>query len=145
MQIQCGFLPAPPLPLPPPPAPPLRQAAARFYVEGDGRGQLSSSLPCTTDPDGDLWTVFNGVNAPPDVGAGPPSEVRKFTPDGRLLLSFGSYGNSPGQMMSPTAIAVSSTGQVYVSGEWGLAWRPAGVALGGSAACSQQARCAGAS
>lgn len=41
--------------------------------------------------------------------------VHKFSPDGRLLLSWGQPGDGPGQFRVPHGIAVDSTGTVYVA------------------------------
>jgi DNA-binding beta-propeller fold protein YncE len=43
------------------------------------------------------------------------ARVHKFSPDGRLLLSWGSPGSGPGQFHLPHGIAVSSEGRVYVA------------------------------
>ena len=43
------------------------------------------------------------------------ARVHKFTPDGRLLLSWGEPGNGPGQFHIPHGIAVDRQGTVYVA------------------------------
>ena len=42
------------------------------------------------------------------------NRVYKYTPNGRLLLSFGGPGTGDGQFNSPAAIAVNDTGEIYV-------------------------------
>ncbi|MEX0712237.1 MAG: 6-bladed beta-propeller, partial [Pirellulales bacterium] len=43
------------------------------------------------------------------------ARVHKFTPDGRLMLSWGEPGSGPGQFNLPHGIAVDSQGRVYVA------------------------------
>jgi eukaryotic-like serine/threonine-protein kinase len=40
--------------------------------------------------------------------------IRKFSPEGKPLLSFGRYGMNPGEFLYPVAIAASHWGQVYI-------------------------------
>ncbi|SIR02936.1 NHL repeat-containing protein, partial [Pontibacter lucknowensis] len=41
--------------------------------------------------------------------------VAKFSPEGKLLLKFGSFGNGPGQLSAPSAVAVDNDGNIYVA------------------------------
>jgi ribosomal protein L7/L12/streptogramin lyase len=41
--------------------------------------------------------------------------IQKYSPQGRLLLRFGSDGDEPGQFRAPSAIAVDGQGRIYVS------------------------------
>jgi DNA-binding beta-propeller fold protein YncE len=43
------------------------------------------------------------------------ARIHKFTPDGRLLVSWGEPGSGPGQFRIPHGIAVDSRGIVYVA------------------------------
>jgi DNA-binding beta-propeller fold protein YncE len=56
-------------------------------------------------PDGMLYVTDGYGNA----------RVHKFTPDGRLVLSWGEPGSGPGQFNLPHGIAVDSQGRVYVA------------------------------
>ena len=56
-------------------------------------------------PEGEMYVTDGYGNA----------RVHKFSPDGRLLLSWGAPGNGPGQFNLPHGIAVSSDGTVYVA------------------------------
>ncbi|TVQ31806.1 MAG: hypothetical protein EA356_13880 [Geminicoccaceae bacterium] len=56
-------------------------------------------------PDGSLWVADGYGNA----------RVHRFTPDGRLLLSFGELGTAPGQFVCPHGIAVTGGGRVLVN------------------------------
>jgi len=42
------------------------------------------------------------------------NRVYKYTPNGRLLMTFGSPGTGDGQFNSPVGIAVNDTGEIYV-------------------------------
>lgn len=86
------------------------------------------------DPHGSFISAFRPVNDDTEVGgltldsAGNiyavitsgssdtrREEVRKFTPEGNLLLSFGSRGSGDGQFLRSTGIALDSIGNIYVS------------------------------
>ncbi len=56
-------------------------------------------------PEGDLYVSDGYGNA----------RIHKFTPDGRLLFSWGEPGNGPGQFHVPHGIAVDQQGTVYVA------------------------------
>ena len=56
-------------------------------------------------PEGDMYVTDGYGNA----------RVHKFSPEGRLLFSWGAPGNGPGEFNLPHGIAVSSTGTVYVA------------------------------
>jgi DNA-binding beta-propeller fold protein YncE len=97
---------------------------------------------------------------PTNIALGPAGEIyvsdgygnariHKFSPDGRLLLSWGEPGNGPGQFHIPHGIAVDREGIVYVAdrensrlqlfsssgeflGEWTGIARPCDVAIDAS-------------
>jgi DNA-binding beta-propeller fold protein YncE len=57
------------------------------------------------DRDGNLWVADYGND-----------RVVKLSPDGRLLLSWGSHGSGPGEFVGPKGVAVDpSTGRLYVA------------------------------
>jgi DNA-binding beta-propeller fold protein YncE len=56
-------------------------------------------------PEGNLYVSDGYGNA----------RVHKFSPDGRLLFSWGEPGNGPGQFQLPHGIAVDRQGTVYVA------------------------------
>ncbi len=56
-------------------------------------------------PQGDLYVADGYGNA----------RVHKFSPEGKLLFSWGEPGSGPGQFRLPHAIAVDRSGRVYVA------------------------------
>jgi DNA-binding beta-propeller fold protein YncE len=56
-------------------------------------------------PEGDIYVADGYGNA----------RIHKFSPDGRLLLSWGEPGSEPGQFRIPHGIAVGRDGTVYVA------------------------------
>ena len=55
-------------------------------------------------PDGNVYVTDSG-NA----------RVQVFTPQGRFVRQFGSYGSGPGQFLQPYTLKVDNTGDVYVT------------------------------
>jgi DNA-binding beta-propeller fold protein YncE len=41
--------------------------------------------------------------------------VQKFSPDGKFITKWGSYGSGDGQFIDPEHLAIDSNGYVYVS------------------------------
>jgi DNA-binding beta-propeller fold protein YncE len=76
-----------------------------------------------------IYTVKRGgppFNSPTDVALLPSGEIyvsdgygnariHKFSPDGRLLLSWGEPGKGPGQFIVPHAVVVDKQGRVLVA------------------------------
>jgi sugar lactone lactonase YvrE len=75
-----------------------------FIKEWGGYGQMDSPVCIAIDAAGDLYVTLNNSNC-----------VRKYTSDGALLGSFGSYGAAPGQFDSPFGICIDHNGNIYVS------------------------------
>ena len=55
-------------------------------------------------PDDSIWTVNAAL-----------CQVRRFSPAGDLLASWGSYGDAPGQLDDPASLAVAANGSVLVA------------------------------
>jgi len=66
--------------------------------------QQGKPVGLSVGPDGNLWV--------PDTHY---ARVVEYTPDGKELRSFGTFGTQPGQFIYPTDIAVDSSGKIYVS------------------------------
>jgi sugar lactone lactonase YvrE len=68
-------------------------------------GQFSSAFAVRVDPAGNLYVIDTG---------GMTSRIQKFTPDGRFITTWGSYGSGAGQFNFPWDLATDSYGNVYV-------------------------------
>jgi hypothetical protein len=86
--------------------------------------------PADTGYDGKNWRTIQRsgppFNRPTNVALSPTGEmyvsdgygnarVHKFTPDGRLLFSWGEPGNGPGQFAIVHSVRTDKTGTVYVA------------------------------
>jgi len=60
------------------------------------------------DEDGNLWI--------PDTHN---SRILKYSPEGELLFSFGTYGEEPGKFIYPTDIAFGDKGELFIT-EYGI-------------------------
>lgn len=72
-----------------------------------GAGLFAFPHHLTVDREGHVWTADEGTHA-----------VRKFTADGRLLMTIGEPGTSGGPprlLTSPTGVAVAPDGSVFVT------------------------------
>ena len=82
-------------------APPLPPVFEREWGNFDLR--FSTPKDIAIDADGFIYTVEHS------------DRVQKFTRDGELVTSWGSYGNGNGQFDNPSGIATDSAGNVYVA------------------------------
>jgi sugar lactone lactonase YvrE len=72
-----------------------------------GAGLFMFPHSLVTDRAGNIWTTDEGNHA-----------VRKFTPDGRLLMTIGDpgkAGSAPSLLTSPTGVVVAPNGTVFVT------------------------------
>lgn len=100
------------------------------------KGQPSDTGYTLVDATGKKLNIFEAItttkrsgppfNAPTDVALSPKGEiyvsdgygnarVHKFTPEGKLLFSWGEPGKGPGQFVVPHGIAVDKRGRVLVA------------------------------
>ena len=87
----------------------------RWGKPGSGSGEFRfiPSDPATpTDVHGQIAVGPDGKIYVSDSGNG---RVQVFTPQGRFVRQFGSYGSAKGQFLSPYHLAVDATGDVYVA------------------------------
>ena len=84
-------------------------------IDSWGEGLFGSAHHLEVGPDGSLYTT--------DIGN---HTVRKWTPDGQLLMTLGDPGNPPERMSgdpfnAPTDVAIAADGTIYVSDGYGNA------------------------
>ncbi len=81
------------------------------YLRGWGQGVLRSAHYIHIDPEGNIWAPCLETHT-----------VRKFTPEGKLLLTLGTEGQSgcdEKHFNLPTDVAVSKAGDVYIADGYG--------------------------
>lgn len=98
------------------------RSAIIFVVDWDGRiqkfardGQFRASWIMPEIEKGkpeDLCMANNGNLLVADTHY---SRIVEFSPDGRLIRSFGGYGQAPGQFIYPVGICCDQEGNIYVS------------------------------
>jgi len=77
------------------------------YIKGFGGGLFKVAHGLRVDPAGAIWTTDNGNHV-----------VRKFSPDGKLLLTLGEVNTGGGgqdHFRSPDDVVISSKGDLYVA------------------------------
>ena len=86
-------------------------SAGRFLAEWK-RAELGRPWAVRVGADGDLYVADGG-----DMPATPPDRARilRLTRRGRVVETFGSFGNYDGQFVWPHALAVAPDGTVYVA------------------------------
>jgi tripartite motif-containing protein 71 len=78
---------------------------------GTDPGQLEGPDKLAFDAQGNLYVTEVGT---PFAG---PSRIQKFSPTGKPLAQWGSFGSAPGQFMNPIGIGVDRQGDIYVAEE----------------------------
>lgn len=93
---------------------PAGQVLRRWGKPGTGPGEFKfiASDPTTpTDVAGKIAVGHNGMVYISDSGN---DRVQVFTPQGRFIRQFGSYGSGKGQFFFPGDLVVDGSGNVYV-------------------------------
>jgi outer membrane protein assembly factor BamB len=86
----------------------------RWGRPGRGAGEfrfVSTDPSAPKDVHGKIAVASNGMVYVSDSGN---ARVQVFTPQGRFVRQFGSYGNGTGQFISPFDLLVDDAGDVYV-------------------------------
>jgi tripartite motif-containing protein 71 len=78
--------------------------SVRDFDEGDGEDELDTPADLATDEQRNLYLL--------DMGT---SEVKKFSPDGKLLARFGHEGSGPQELSGPRRLAVGPGGKMVVA------------------------------
>ena len=74
-------------------------------VSGDGPDTFNGPTDVLTAPNGDIFVTDGQFN----------SRVVRFSADGRFIKAWGTKGTDPGQFKVPHAIAMDSTGRLFVA------------------------------
>jgi DNA-binding beta-propeller fold protein YncE len=81
-------------------------------VKSFGAGLILFPHGLTVDPDGNIW-VTDGLGKD-----GKGHQVRKFSPDGKVLMVLGKpgvAGSGPGEFNAPSAVVVAPNGDIFVA------------------------------
>jgi DNA-binding beta-propeller fold protein YncE len=87
----------------------------RWGKHGTGSGEFRFIAPDPTDPTAALGKITvspDGLVYVSDSGNG---RVQVFTPQGRFVRQFGSFGSGKGQFFQPSDLMVDKAGKVYVA------------------------------
>lgn len=88
--------------------PPLLEFDAKHvFLRGMGEGLFKTAHGLRIDLQGNLWTTDNGNHV-----------IRKFTPEGKLLATFGAVdvsGTGKDRFHSPDDLVFNSKGEIYVA------------------------------
>jgi tripartite motif-containing protein 71 len=87
------------------------ELVAKWGGRGTGPGQLEGPDKLAFDGQGNLYVTEVGT---PLKG---PARIQKFSPTGKPLAQWGSFGSGPGQFINPIGIAVDHQGDIYVAEE----------------------------
>jgi DNA-binding beta-propeller fold protein YncE len=87
---------------------------AEWGEHGSGPGQLEAPDKLAFDTHGNLYVTEDGSQS---AGVGQNSRVQKFSPTGKALAQWGTYGSALGQFKGPLGIAIDQHGDIYVAEE----------------------------
>jgi DNA-binding beta-propeller fold protein YncE len=94
---------------------PAGKVLRRWGKRGSGYGEFDFISADPTAPDDVHAQITVGPDGKVYVSDSGNGRVEVFTPQGRFVRQFGSYGNGKGQFLSPYHLAVDATGDVYVA------------------------------
>ena len=94
---------------------PAGTALRRWGKPGSGPGEFRFNPGDPTNPTDIHGQIAVGPDGKVYVSDSGNGRVQVFTPQGRFVRQFGSYGSGKGQFLSPYHLAVDATGNVYVA------------------------------
>ncbi len=77
-------------------------------VSGDGPYHFNAPSDVITAPNGDIFVVDGHVTEG-------NNRIVKYSPDGTFITAFGETGHGPGQLYGPHAIAMDTSGRLFVA------------------------------
>jgi hypothetical protein len=93
---------------------PIGTVLRRWGKEGSGPGEFRFITNDPHDPTNVQESIAVGGDGNVYVSDSGNARVDVFTPQGRFLRQFGSYGSGKGQFLRPFDLAVDNVGNVYV-------------------------------
>jgi hypothetical protein len=90
----------------------LVMALGRAGIAGSGPDAFHGPSDVAVAPNGEIF-VADG-HEPCDAAAGCTPRVVKFSADGTFIKAWGRKGSAPGELNDPHALALDSTGRVFV-------------------------------
>lgn len=85
---------------------------ATWGEPGTGPGQLQAPDKLAFDSQGNLYVTEVGSRS---TGEGQNNRVQKFSPDGKSVARWGTFGAGSGQFNSPVGIGIDAQGDIYVA------------------------------
>jgi sugar lactone lactonase YvrE len=82
-------------------------------IGGDGPDTFNHPTGVVVAPNGDIF-VSDGHNELKDEPGASNARVLKFSKNGKFIKTWGELGSGPGQFSSPHAIAMDSSGRIFV-------------------------------
>lgn len=83
---------------------------------GDPPAAFTEPNDVVIAPDGSIFVAeAHGAQFMDAPGPGAIGRISKFSPDGKFIKSFGSYGYGPGQFRGPHSLAFDSRGRLFVA------------------------------
>jgi len=65
-------------------------------------------------PNGDIFVTEGHSSRPDAQGVAPPARLYKFSKDGKLIKTWGRWGNGPDDLDQPHTLAMDSRGRLFV-------------------------------
>jgi hypothetical protein len=94
---------------------PAGKVLRRWGKPGTGPGQFRFIAPDPTDPTETMGSIAVGPDGLVYVSDSGNGRVQVFTPQGRFVRQFGSYGSGKGQFLRPSDLVVDGAGNAYVA------------------------------
>lgn len=94
---------------------PTGRVVRRWGEPGDGPGQFHFISTDPSDPTVLMQRLTVGPDGSVYVSDSGNARVQVFTPEGRFVRQFGSYGHADNQFLRPFDLAVDDSGDVFVA------------------------------